>query len=93
VTDRTAILLNRLLGVVPKANLVSVDQYRATMADAGFEEVEVEDVTDDVFPGFVGFLEKRGIGWAIFSSVLKMWVGAGARFVIVTGTANGSVSQ
>jgi hypothetical protein len=67
-----------------------MDEYIAQMRQIGFTEVELEDITQDVFPGFISFLATRGTGWWIFSRVFKIVCGSGARFVLVRGN-RGSV--
>jgi len=72
-------------GLMPRENRISTDEYLAQMREIGFTEVEVEDITQDVFPGFIFFLAKRGAGWWIFSRLFDIFGKSGARFVLVRG--------
>jgi hypothetical protein len=67
------------------ANAISPDQYVREMQQIGYMDVQLEDISEDVFPGFTGFLKKRGGGWWVFGSVMEWWAGKGMRFVVVSG--------
>ncbi|KDQ19908.1 hypothetical protein BOTBODRAFT_27326 [Botryobasidium botryosum FD-172 SS1] len=70
---------------VPIENMVSKSQYAAQMHKMGYVNVTVEDISDDVFPGFQEFLvSKRGL-WRIFARVIGLWVKGGGKFVLVSG--------
>jgi len=43
----------------------------------------VDDITLDVFPGFIRFLKSRGSGWKVFAWVLEWYFNACAKFVLV----------
>nr|GAT54927.1 predicted protein [Mycena chlorophos] len=75
-----------VLRLMPSVNAISTDEYVAQMHEIGFREVELEDISVDVFPSFIAFLERTGAGWAIFGRVLGLYYSAGARFVVVRGT-------
>ncbi|KAJ3057366.1 hypothetical protein HK097_008461 [Rhizophlyctis rosea] len=49
---------------VPEENLVEEHVYNRQMEDAGFEDVEVRDITEYVFPGLAGFIgeQRRRVG-------------------------------
>ena len=52
----------------------------------GYEDVQLEDISEDVFPGFTRFLKGRGGGWWVFGRWMEWWhKSAGARFVLVSG--------
>lgn len=73
--------------VVPKDNVISTQEYLSQLSDIGFKDVEVEDISNDVFPAFIEFLCNRGIGWGAFGLGMQVLVGAGGmRFVVVTAT-------
>jgi len=72
--------------VMPTANMVSPEKYVQDMQEIGFVDVTMEDVSEDVFPGFIGFLQSRGIGWWIFGGIFRWYISLGVRFVIVAGT-------
>ncbi|KAJ6503487.1 S-adenosyl-L-methionine-dependent methyltransferase [Mycena vitilis] len=74
-----------VLRLMPRENMLSTDEYVAQMRGVGFTDVRLEDITENVFPGFVSFLSKRGIGWWIFTRVFNVFRGTGARFVIIAG--------
>jgi SAM-dependent methyltransferase len=75
-----------MAGLMPAVNVVSKERYLQDMNDLGFSSVTLEDISEDVFPGFVGFLKSRGSGWWVFGWLMKCYNKLGARFVIVRGT-------
>jgi len=75
-----------VLRLMPHENLISTDEYLAQMHDIGYTDLGLENITDEVFPGFIRFLETRGLGWRLFGAVLRMYWRAGAQFVLVRGT-------
>ncbi|KAF7306979.1 Snare domain containing protein [Mycena indigotica] len=75
-------LITFFLRLMPKGNMVSTEDYCFQMKAAGFVDVELEDISQDVFPGFIRFLQSRGFGWSIFASVLSLYYSTGARFVV-----------
>ncbi|RDB28506.1 Erythromycin 3''-O-methyltransferase [Hypsizygus marmoreus] len=78
-------LITSILGLMPKQNMVSKEGYITQMKEIGYTDVQLEDVTDDVFPGFINFLKSRGLGWKVFGLVIEWYAKTGARFVIVSG--------
>ncbi|KAJ6575182.1 S-adenosyl-L-methionine-dependent methyltransferase [Mycena capillaripes] len=73
-----------VLRLMPRENMISTDEYVAQMREIGFTEVQLEDITEDVFPGFVSFLRTRGVGWWTFAVVFTIFVRTScARFVLV----------
>ncbi|KAL0951106.1 hypothetical protein HGRIS_007843 [Hohenbuehelia grisea] len=75
----------RLLRVMPMENVVSPKEYVEIMEKIGFSDVELEDISADVFPGFTTFLKQRGLKWWIFGHVMGWLSALGARFVVVSG--------
>ncbi|KAG6850500.1 hypothetical protein H0H93_012501 [Arthromyces matolae] len=76
-------LLSLVFRLMPRHNMVSKTHYVTQMKDIGYVDVELEDITDDVFPGFAKFLRTQGLGWALFATIIEWWhMKAGARFVI-----------
>jgi hypothetical protein len=71
---------------MPTTNMISPEKYVQDMQELGFVDVVMEDVTDDVFPGFIGFLQSRGIDWWIFGAMFRWYISLGVRFVVVAGT-------
>ena len=86
-------LLAPLAGLMPRANMISPENYVQALAEIGFVDVTMEDVSEEVFPKFIQFLKSRGLGWWIFGNVVKWYAGLGARFVVVTGTRDGGTSS
>ena len=78
-------LVTRVLRVIPVANVVGVEEYLGQMRVCGFGDVMCEDITEDVFPHFIGFLKSRGLAWWIFARVLEFYTSHGARFIVVAG--------
>ncbi|KAF7347779.1 Snare domain containing protein [Mycena venus] len=76
-------VLGSVLGM-PRENRISTDEYTAQMRGI-YTKVELEDITQDVFPGFISFLSTRGMGWWIFSRVFSFFWKSGARFIIARG--------
>ncbi|KAJ3042105.1 hypothetical protein HDV00_008187 [Rhizophlyctis rosea] len=58
---------------VPLENMVEEQTYRNHIEDAGFKDVEIQDITDDVFPGLVAFIERhrRAVGAVV--DVERKW--------------------
>jgi poly(rC)-binding protein 2/3/4 len=57
-------LLTRILAPAlsaPYSNLLTPAAYRTQLREAGYadEDISIEDITEDVFPGLAGFLENR----------------------------------
>lgn len=75
-----------VLRLMPRENMVSTDEYVAQMRLIGYTDVRLEDITVDVFPGFIKFLRTRGVFFRAFGAIMGLFTGAGARFIIVRGT-------
>lgn len=69
---------------MPQENIVSPEQYIMDMQSAGFREIQIDDISNHVFPGFVRFLKQKGVLWFLFGHVVSILHRVGARFVIVT---------
>ncbi|KZP00966.1 S-adenosyl-L-methionine-dependent methyltransferase [Calocera viscosa TUFC12733] len=70
---------------VPAVNIISLPQYVNQLQRIGFADVQVEEVTERVFPGCAAHLARqRGVAWKAFAPVIRLWMWAGARFVIVS---------
>ena len=78
-------IMTRLFRIMPTHNLVSSEGYLFQMEEIGFVDVQLDDITLDVFPGFISFLKSRGSGWKGFAWVLEWYFNAGARFVLISG--------
>lgn len=84
---KSASLWARALSV-PSENLVTIAHYRTQLQSLGFTDVQIEDITEHVFPGFVSFLSSRGFMWRLFARMMQLWWRAGGRFVLVTAAAS-----
>ncbi|THV04886.1 S-adenosyl-L-methionine-dependent methyltransferase [Dendrothele bispora CBS 962.96] len=74
-----------VLRVMPLENGISMDQYVEELKNIGYVNVTIEDISEDVFPGFVRFLKGRGLGWKIFGHSMEWLYRSGARFVVASG--------
>jgi len=72
-----------ILGV-PSANLVSREAYRESLERIGFDDIRIEDISPNVYPGFTAFLRTQGLVWALFAHVMSTWYKFGGRFVVVS---------
>ncbi|KZS95934.1 hypothetical protein SISNIDRAFT_330150 [Sistotremastrum niveocremeum HHB9708] len=67
------------------ANILTKDEYVKMVKDVGFAECQVEDITQDVFPGFRQFLRSRGGMWKIMEQYgIGAWVRSDGRFILVS---------
>ena len=85
VNTRRTRLITSIVNLIPRYNQISVEDYVDKMEQIGYIDVVLNDITSEVFPGFVGFLKGRGWGWWAFGSVIDWYSSTGARFVIVSG--------
>jgi hypothetical protein len=81
--------LVRLSGLMAPSNAISTDQYIQEMQEMGYVDVQLEDISEGVFPGFTKFLKGRGGGWWVFANIIGWWAGRGMRFVVVSGQKPG----
>lgn len=73
------------LAPVPRENVVTKEGYSEQLLEIGYENVELEDITEYVFPGFTRFLRRRGACWTVFSVLFLLFVRlVGLRFVVVS---------
>ncbi|KAJ3976998.1 hypothetical protein EV361DRAFT_881047 [Lentinula raphanica] len=79
-------LIRRVLKLMPQENAISIDDYIRCLEQIGYEDAKIEDISEDVFPGFVAFLKSRGLGWWLFGFVMYQYYSAGARFVIASAS-------
>ncbi|KAI0307737.1 S-adenosyl-L-methionine-dependent methyltransferase [Multifurca ochricompacta] len=80
------LFLWRVLHVMPKENMVTKEQYLQQVREIGYEDIEMEDVSSFVFPGFRNFLKQRGNIGRVFASLICWLQGKGLRFIIIKGT-------
>lgn len=69
---------------VPSENVEGWHEYRERMTQIGFTDIELEDITGQVFPGFVSFLETRSLGWRMFARVFATFITPSSRFVLIS---------
>ncbi|KAF8680355.1 TRAPP complex subunit trs31 [Rhizoctonia solani] len=75
-----------ILFSINSANMITMQEYKETMERLRYENVIIEDISVSVFPGFIGFLQKRGVGWWVFTRMVNVWWKiCGARFIIASG--------
>ncbi|KAF7795464.1 hypothetical protein EIP86_006625 [Pleurotus ostreatoroseus] len=74
-----------LVRMMPKENAINRAVYVREMEKIGYTDVHLEDISDDVFPGFIQFLWSRGIGWKMFAMLIQTLSRSGLRFVVVSG--------
>ncbi|KAI0051694.1 S-adenosyl-L-methionine-dependent methyltransferase [Auriscalpium vulgare] len=82
----TTTLVSRVLGIMPRENMISRDAYIQDMEKLGYTDVSLEDITRSVFPGFRRYLKTQGLVWTVFASAIGGLESLGARFVIVSAT-------
>ncbi|RSM81928.1 SAM-dependent methyltransferase [Kibdelosporangium aridum] len=51
--------LERSLGAIPRGNVYSPDVYADKLREAGFVDVTMRSLRDDVYPGFAAYLARR----------------------------------
>ena len=79
-------VLPTLVGV-PTRNIVqrpkTLEEYKAQLHKIGYAEVEIEDWTMDVFPGFSRFLKSKGGVWPIVGRGVEWAEQRGWKYVAV----------
>lgn len=69
---------------VPTANIIPISSMADILAQIGFVDIEIVDISSDVYPGFSRFLSGRGKTWRLMASVATWWHRRGLlRFCIV----------
>jgi hypothetical protein len=72
---------------VPARNLMQrpkdLEEYKEQLLKIGYEEVEIEEWTDDVFPGFSKFLKSRGGSWPLVGRGVDWAFNGGWRYLAV----------
>lgn len=85
------------LARVPVRNMIELKEYQSCLSSTGFDQVEVEDISDQVFLPFVSFLERReasqlrGVfnnkkwnGLMMYGKIVKWWCrNQKLRFILV----------
>jgi SAM-dependent methyltransferase len=79
-------VLPTLVGV-PVRNLASrparLEEYTAQLNKIGYTGVDIEDWTDEVFPGFARFLREKGGPWTLVARGAEWAYRGGWKFVAV----------
>ncbi|GAA5888808.1 hypothetical protein JCM16303_003019 [Sporobolomyces ruberrimus] len=88
--DSIALRIICILAQLPFENLLTLADYRSSLVRSGFEEesIEMEDISDRVWPGFLAFVENReremgvalGASWKglrMYAKVVKWYSGVG----------------
>lgn len=81
-----AFILSSIMRAMPRANVQSKSEYVAGMESMGYTDVTMEDITEDVFPGFVRFLSTQKLAFRLLAKGIALLQALGARFVIISGT-------
>lgn len=91
-SNKIATLWAWMIGI-PRENMINADEYETMLEDIGYVDVEVEDVTKDVFPGFLAFLRTQGVRWVIVAEIMEKVASSGARYVVVGARKGQSAEQ
>ncbi|GAA5902081.1 uncharacterized protein JCM6883_001291 [Sporobolomyces salmoneus] len=88
--DSLALRIICLLAHLPFENLLNPKNYRSSLVRAGFDQatIEMQDISDQVWPGFLRFIERRekemgvvlGSSWRglkMYAKVVRWYSGAG----------------
>lgn len=73
--------------IMPAENVMSTEEYVQRMHDIGYRDIQLEDISNEVFPGFCKFLKEMGGLWWILGRIILL---LGAKFVIVSGVNENS---
>lgn len=82
---------------VPFHNLVKQAEYEATFRELGFTQLDIEDITQDVFPGLAAYIDSLDADpvmraalnpaklqqYKVFARILRWWSRGRLRFVLV----------
>lgn len=85
---------------VPFHNLTTRNEYEASLRELGFTQLEIIDITQDVFPGLARYIDSlqkdpamraaldpaKLKQYRMFAKVLRWWNGGRLRFVLVKAT-------
>ncbi|KAF8584979.1 hypothetical protein K439DRAFT_1344575 [Ramaria rubella] len=85
-------ILSTLLSVHPE-NMITPELYEQQLKTIGYANVRIEDISNNVFPGFRLFLCSRGGFWWIMQFMIGSWTRAGGRFVIVSASKAAYVTR
>ena len=58
---------------VPEDNMVEEDTYTGRVADAGFENIEIRDITEHVLPGLAAFIKEQRKQFGALVDVDRKW--------------------
>ncbi|GAA5962235.1 hypothetical protein JCM3765_004712 [Sporobolomyces pararoseus] len=109
--DSLALRIICLLANLPFENLHTPSSYRRSLVESGFdqESIEMEDISDQVWPGFLNFVERRereigvalGSSWKglrMYAKVVKWYSGIGGgrqrlRFYLISAGKRASQKE
>lgn len=86
--DRLLLRIVCYFASVPFVNIITVGSHISQLESIGYEDILVEDISKSVFPGFLGFLERRDEGplkgvlngkWdsmMMYGKIVRWWSGA-----------------
>lgn len=75
------------LAQVPAINMMTLPEYKTMLEEVGFTNVTIEDISSDVYPGLLRFIQQRGeedlasvfnrewSGMKMYARVLGWWSG------------------
>lgn len=66
LSEQAALRIVLLLGGVPQANLKCAAEYHATLEEQGWTDIALQDISAQVYPGFLAFVQRHGkqVGFA-----------------------------
>lgn len=82
---------------VPFENLITQAEYEQVFKELNFTRLEIEDITQDVFPGLAGYIDRLNEDqvmnaaldpaklrqYRMFAKILRWWSNGRLRFVLV----------
>lgn len=96
--QKLCIRLVALLTGAPYSNFKVMEEYRSDLIQAGFENMTIEDISEDVFLGLQKFIYQhredmtqfgiggKWMGYLVFARILRWWSESHVlSFVIVDG--------
>lgn len=73
-------------GTMPWNNIITTEEYIATLRAIGYVDVDLQDISEHVFPPFTEFLKTRGYAFSTFASHLRGLASRGLLFVMVSAS-------
>jgi SAM-dependent methyltransferase len=82
----------RYIMPIPPENLITPLEYHDMFQSLGYDCIVVEDISNDVFPGFARFLSSQGVLWRAFAFIVTLWYRSGGTYVLVSARRPRSMS-